>query len=475
LVENASDPIMIERAIAGAVRTARLPIEQRRRISEPLAKRAREQLPGWPSGLTSGDVRAMVASVAYTWSTGTRVTASFEGNYVDFAIRHSPLDEHLQPVTPTGVLAVRCIEAIGLIARGAATELLAEPTHDRGAIDPKAFIDRAQKSFGGWFGPSPPRFDLEVATLRIRPGALDATLGKLPRAVKDPVTALMTDAAAWVEEEIVSGKPKDRWSNAGSVVVLAIVHQIESRSTILKRITTLNDPVDSYVRLSGEGEFTTGYGSAIRTWPLIAPWLPELTASHLLRPLSRALQPGKHDHGPSAVACLLNPDTPLGKVGHIALAMGCMGAEGDTRTAAGDVFAAAARDGRLQPALMADAWLELARAGAFQAKRLESTLRPISNLPASGLRMAQTLQLALGPLLEAGVRDMHTLARLSGAVGEIYGVFPDDPRLAGDEKRGTELSKALRALAKLRDSNGTPSRTASAELLEGLLERAERQ
>jgi hypothetical protein len=475
LVENASDPILIERAIAGAVRTARLPIEQRRRISEPLAKRAREQLPGWPSGLTSGDVRAMVASVAYTWSTGTRVTASFEGNYVDFAIRHSPLDEHLQPVTPTGVLAVRCIEAIDLIARGAAIELLAEPTHERGAIDPKAFIDRAQQSFGGWFGPSPPRFDLEVAALRVRPGALDATLGKLPRSVKDAVTALVSDVAAWVEEEIVSGKPKDRWSNAASVVVLARVPQIGSRSTILKRITDLSDPVGSYARLSGEGEFTTGYGSAIKTWPLIAPWLPELTASHLLRPLSRALQPGKHDHGPSAVACLLNPDTSLGKVGHIALAMGCMGAEGDTRTSAGDVFAAAARDGRLQPALMADAWLELARAGAFQAKRLESTLRPISNLPASGLRMAQTLQLALGPLLEARVRDMHTLVRLAGAVGEIYGVFPDDPRLSGEESSGTELSKALRALAKVRNSSRTLSRIATLELLDGLLERAERQ
>jgi hypothetical protein len=129
----------------------------------------------------------------------------------------------------------------------------------------------------------------------------------------------------------------------------------------------------------------------------------------------------------------------------------------------------------LQPALMADAWLELARAGAFQAKRLESTLRPISNMPASGLRMAQTLQLALGPLLEARVRDLHTLVRLAGAVGEIYGVFPDDPRLSGEESSDTELSKALRALAKVRNSSRTLSRIATLELLDGLLERAERQ
>jgi hypothetical protein len=289
------------------------------------------------------------------------------------------------------------------------------------------------------------------------------------------MTAVLSDVASWIEVEVVSGKPEDRFSNTGSVVVLARVPQIGGRSTILRQMTNLGDPVGSYVRLSGEGEFTTGYGSAIRTWPLIAPWLPELTASHLLRPLSRALQPGKHDHGPSAVGCLLHPDTPLGKVGHIALALGCMAAEGDTRTAAGDVFAAAARDGRLQPALMADAWLVLARAGAFQAKRLEATLRPISNLPASGLRIAETLQLALGPLLEAGLRDMHTLARLAAAVGEMNGVFPDDPQIAGEKRSGTELSKALRALASARDSSATPSRSGSVELLQGLIQRAERQ
>jgi hypothetical protein len=70
---------------------------------------------------------------------------------------------------------------------------------------------------------------------------------------------------------------------------------------------------------------------------------------------------------------------------------------------------------------------------------------------------------------------MHTLVRLAGAVGEIYGVFPDDPRRAGEERSGTELSKALRALAKVRDSSGTLSRTTSLELLGGLLERAEGQ
>jgi hypothetical protein len=475
LIESARDPMLIERAIAGAVRTARVPVEQRGRISAPLAKRAQEQLPGWPSGLTGADVRAMVASVAYTWSTGTRVVPSFERQYHEFALRHSCLDERFEPVTPTGVLAVRCIEAIDLIAAGAATELLAEPTHDRGAIDASAFIERAQKSYGGWLGPKPPRFDLEAAALRIRPGALDTQLGKLPRAVRDRLSALLSDVATWCEVEVMSGRTQEQWSKAGSLVVVAKVAEIGSRSTVLKRLTNLTDPINSYSRLSAEGEFATGYGAAIRTWPLIVPWLPELTAAHLLRPLSRAMQPGKHDHGPSAVGCLVHEDTSLGKVGTVALAVGCMGAEGDTRTAAGDVFAAAAKDGRLRPALMAEAWLDLAQAGAFQAKRLEATLRPVSTAPACGLRLAQTLQLALKPLLAAGVRDMHVLVRLAASLGRSYGVFADDPSLEirPDAKPGTELAKALRALSEARSPDVKVARTASLDLLEGMVHRAE--
>jgi hypothetical protein len=71
------------------------PVARRTQLAEPLAKRASEHLPRWPSGLTSGDV---------------------------------------------------C--AIHLIARGTATELLSEPTYESGAIDLEVFIERAHKAYG---------------------------------------------------------------------------------------------------------------------------------------------------------------------------------------------------------------------------------------------------------------------------------------------------------------------------------------
>jgi hypothetical protein len=475
LVEDAGDPILIERAIAGAVRTARIPLATRKRMTEPLAKRAREQLPGWPSGLTGGTVREMIASVAYTWSTGVRVAADFGGGYRDFSLEHSSLDEHFLPITPTGVLAVRCIEAIDLIARGSEVELLSEPTHERGAIAHDVFLERAQKSYGKWLGPAAPKYDLEMAALRIRPGEIDLRVTKLPRQIKDRMSELLRASQTAVDPTVITGEPVDRWKKTGSRVVLAKVSKSGHDATILATLTNLADPVASYLRLAGEGEYVTRYGASINTWPLIAPWHPELTAAHLLRPLSRALLPGKHDYGPSAVGCLLHPDTPLGGVGHVVLAMGCIGAEADTRTRAADVFAAAAADGRLQPSAMSEAILTLARFGVFQAKRFDAALGPLRADSASAMRLAQSLRLALGPLLEVGVRDVHVLARLAASLGAAHGVFPNDSRLEAraDQKGGTELAKALRALAVARASIPVSSAAASVQILNGLLDRAE--
>ena len=122
---------------------------------------------GYPSGLTGGDVRAMIASIAFTWATGTRVGAGFGKEYREFALQRSSVDERLVPVTPTGIFAARVLEAMELIAKASSAELLSEPTHDRGSIDPDEFLKRADRTYGGFFGASPPRYDLELSALRL--------------------------------------------------------------------------------------------------------------------------------------------------------------------------------------------------------------------------------------------------------------------------------------------------------------------
>jgi hypothetical protein len=245
---------------------------------------------------------------------------------------------------------------------------------------------------------------------------------------------------------------------------------------ILRALTGLDQPMASHARLAAESQYSTGYGASICTWPLVAPWHPELIAAHLLRPLSRALRPGKHDQGPAAVACLMNPDTRLGPIGHLALALGTIGAEGDTRTIAADAFAAAARDGRLQPSLMAGAWLELSRGGLFQAKRLEASLRPLASEPAAGVRVAQCFQLALGPLVGSGTRDVHGLLRLAASLASMYGLFPEDERLdALAKRRGTtEFVSAARALAAATPADRASIRPALLQILAGVVDRAGR-
>ena len=475
LVENARDPVSLERALAGAVRTARIPLRLRQRIAEPLAKRAREQLGGYPSGLTGGDVRPMIASVAFTWATGRRVAAGFGKEFREFALQRSSVDERLAPVTPTGVFAARAFEAMDLIARGATAELLAEPTHERGVIDPEEFARRVARDYGGLLGASPPRYDLELAALRLPKGQLLQRTNQLPGRVRGRLHELLSAIRAEVSLSIVSGIPAaKRWEKPDGVV-LAKTEPLGKEASILRSLTDLADPLETYLRLSGESEFSAGYGASIVTWPLIAPWHPELIAAHLLRPLSRGLRPGKHDLAASAVACLMPADTALGPIGHLAAAMGTIGAEGDTRTAAADVLSAAATDGRLHPRLLADSWVELARAGVFQAKRVEATLRPLISQPAPGVRLAQALALALGPLLEAGARDLHVLIRLAASLATTYGIVLDDPRLTSlaTQRGGSELIRAARALKAAEAEPAHFSRPAALDLVEGLLQRAE--
>jgi hypothetical protein len=477
LIEDAKDPVLLERVLSGAVRTARIPLAQRKQLAEPLAKRAREQLPGWPSGLTSGEVRAMVAAVAYTWATGTQVLPHFPNDYRDFALRHSSIDKHFAPVTLTGVFAVRSLEVIKLVASGSSMELLSEPTHERGAVDADSLLDRARGLYSGFLSPPPPRYDLEMAALRVRPKDLADRLGEFPRQVRGPLKELVRELSHVSAPAFVAGKPAaDRWGAQGDTVVLVSVAALGRAGGVLRTMTSLEHPLATYSRLSADSEFSTGYGSSISTWPLIAPWHTELIAAHLLRPLSRGLRPGKHDLASSAVACLADPHLQLGSIGHLALGLGCIGAEGDTRTAAGDVFGLASKDGRLQPALMAAAWIELARAGVFQAKRLEATLRPLAAQPAAGVRLAQSLELALGSLLDSGTKDMHVLLRLAASVASSQSTFHNEGRVVEIARRkgSSELIGAARALVAARPESSTSLKRGGLDLLEGLIQRAER-
>jgi hypothetical protein len=92
------------------------------------------------------------------------------------------------------------------------------------------------------------------------------------------------------------------------------------------------------------------------------------------------------------------------------------------------------------------------------------------------VRLAQALGVALGPLLEAGARDLHVLLRLAALLATTYGIVPDDPRLTrlAEQGRGSELITAARALKAAQAAAPRFSKAGSLELLEGVLDRADR-
>ncbi len=169
LMEDASDTLAVERALAGAVRLAALPLASRAELAGPLLKRARRQVHDDPAGPFSGySIRADVAWLTLTWATGQPPPPSM----MEYAGWHSPgYDTPWQIRPPTilsGILSARIGEACTLITQGRAQPPLAEPEFADGSISPGTLQARAELWAAAGVTPSP--HDREVARLRVGPG-----------------------------------------------------------------------------------------------------------------------------------------------------------------------------------------------------------------------------------------------------------------------------------------------------------------
>jgi hypothetical protein len=172
LIENASDAVAVERAVAGAVRLASLPLADRARLAGPLMKRA-EQVAGgfgW-SGFTGGEIRADLSRLVHVWATGQRPTIRPKSTRWpdNHPYKHpDKVSDSRQALMMSAIITARVFEACELVASGRPVTLLAEPEFADGTIGHSALLDRlASSSLFGWH-------DVGVALLRLEPGAPDA-------------------------------------------------------------------------------------------------------------------------------------------------------------------------------------------------------------------------------------------------------------------------------------------------------------
>ena len=457
LMEDASDALAVERAMAGAVRLCGLPVAERARLARPLFKRAESRLREDYDGPFGGrEIACDIAGLTMAWGSGWSPDIEGARRVWGSEGRRAVLRSG-QARTMAGILTARIWEASALVAAGRPAELLAEPEFERGAVGPDRLLGRLTS----WTTDAPPRHDLEIALLRLGPEVDDSFWSAW-----DGLHPSSQPAARRVHRQGLAPLDFEPWlrlqgdhhrtTSSDPVVVARITeppgHDGGSRCWAL--LTALSHPLRDFYEEYGaiwSVPATPRYRAVVAGWPLLCPWQPELAAAHLLRPLSQSLRSGSTwaGIGAAAVGGLSHPGHTLGQIGHLALAAGLASAEPYVRIAAAEVWAKACLDGRLDPVLAASAIVTGVTGKAFKLNRIADGLQYASHDPVAGRRIAQTVLAAADGLVPAKPANLHLLFELAARIGVAAGTEPPAAitRIAAG-KGSSQLAAAARRLAR---------------------------
>jgi hypothetical protein len=479
LMEDASDTLAVERALAGAVRLAALPLADRAWLAAPLLKRAVKQTNDDFGGPFSGHmIRTDMAWLVRTWGTGEPPPVHDERHeHMWGAEGRSEVERSGAARTMAGILSARVWEASRLIASGHAGSLLAAPEFADGTIGHGTLLDRLTVPGRSRHA----QHDFEIALLRLAPGAdeafwaewarLDEEMARAARRAYDERHARLDfepRAGGPVEVDRSVGGMQPTPAQTGPLVTagLAGAPADGGASRCWRLLTDLASPA---LNEHGRRGLTVRWGFPIQldevvaAWPLLCPHQPELVAAHLLRPLSDGLLPAR-SAATRAVESLAPAGRPFGRIGHLALVTGLASAGPDTRIAAAGVWARVSQEGRLDPALAASAITLGVTKSALKPNRLADALRYATLDPAAAATIASAAATAVASLLPARPPGLHLLleeaARAAAASGAgapgAQGAGPAGHALLPPEVAGlarsrdrTKLADAARRLARL--------------------------
>ena len=434
LMEDASDALAVEQALAGAVRLAALPLAERAEAARPLLKRARKQALNDFAGPFSGHaIRADVGWLTWTWGTGELPPASTMEHLGWHPEGHDTPWQSRRPKILSGILSARIGEACTLIAAGRALQLLAEPEFADGTISPGELA--ARQALWATAELTPCRYDLEAARLRAAPGA-DEEL-----ALEPSVTLPRAGFRAMPWERFTEG-------GTGLHARLARVPESASAPYCWLLLTHLAHPLDD--RQFAVGHMGIRLDEMIAAWHLLCPHNPELIAAHLLSPLSDGLGPGRNAAG-TAVRGLASLAGEFGKICHLALVTGLSAASAEVRIAAADAWTQIAGEGRLDPALAAGALEFGVTCGMLKLSRVADGLGHAAPDPVASAGIAQACLTVTVALLPAKPAGLHLLLELAAQASTVSGL-PELPApvAALTRSKGTsKLAEAARRLTRL--------------------------
>jgi hypothetical protein len=434
LMEDASDALTVERALAGAVRLAALPLAERAEVARPLLKRARKQALHDFAGPFSGHaIRADMGWLTLTWGTGELPPASTMEHLGWHPEGHDTPWQSRRPTILSGILSARIGEACTLIAAGRALQLLAEPEFADGTISPGELT--ARQALWATAELTPCRYDLEAARLRAAPGA-DEEL-----ALEPSVTLPRAGFRAM---------PWERFTEDGTGVHARLARVPESASApyCWPLLTHLAHPLDD--RQFAVGHTGIRLDEMIAAWPLLCPHNPELVAAHLLSPLSDGLGPGRNAAG-TAARGLASLAGEFGRICHLALVTGLSAASAEVRIAAADAWTQIAGEGRLDPALAAGALEFGVTRGALKLSRIADGLGHAAPDPVASAGITQACLTATVALLPAKPAGLHLLLELAAQASTVSGLpeLPAPVAALARSKGTSSLAEAARRLTRL--------------------------
>jgi len=431
LVEEADDPIELERLVDGLLRLA----DERPAQAAVLERRIQE------TQLYGGGLRLGVATLARAWLSPRRRLGS---ESVSITLAHSLFGG--RPAAPETLLGVagRRLSDIGRAVRHGATHSLALPSYDDGTIDP-ADLSARLAALGRRNGP--PAYEAAIATLRVDPARLAEVVvpraaGLSGRAVTHAVRRIRERAPRW-RREVRELPPRRSWERTGR----RLATYVDPAS-----LPAADSPVDALMARAQPwattpdeleyGEYEPRFEQNLAFCALLLPHHPDLLAAHLHPPLhrdlgkDRAVCSGLHD-------ALARSRVPTNAPVASALVLGLAAKDVRARTAAQDAVIDLCRFGLLDGTEVGEQAAHHLMDNAVVGQRVAGGLAEIARATDHAVVPVLDALRALLPALR-GRRDAVSFLELAADLRQRTGEPVDLP----EEFRDLAASKASSATAR---------------------------
>ncbi len=269
LVEEADDPIELERLIDGLLRLA----DERPTQAAVLERRLQE------AQLYRGDLRLGVATLARAWLSSRR---RFGSESVSITLAHSHFGSRPAPLETLFGVGGRRLSDVGRAVRHGASQSLALPSYDDGTIDP-ADLSARLVALGRRNGP--PAYEAAIATLRVDPARLAEVVvprsaGLSGRVVTRAVRRMGERTPQW-RREFRELPPRRSWERTGRR--LATYADPASPPAADSPVDALMARAQPWATVPDEleyGEYEPRFEQNLAFCALLLPHHPDLLAAH---------------------------------------------------------------------------------------------------------------------------------------------------------------------------------------------------